>query len=119
MLVDGFDTPAMLSTTYNKTYYDGLCKEYGFVKKVDLYAYLIKASSVSEKAVKLSDAFESRLKTKGITIRPISMKNYDKESESASAVYNAAWDKNLGFVPMTHCIQLMRFPTLCRNVSLK
>ena len=114
MLVDGFDTPAMLSTTYNKTYYDGLCKQYGFVKKVDLYAYLIKASSVSEKAVKLSDAFESRLKTKGITIRPISMKHYDKESESASAVYNAAWDKNLGFVPMTH----NEFMHLCKEMKM-
>ena len=71
-------------------------------KKVDFYAYIIRPESVSEKAVKLSDAFEARLKTKGITIRPISMKNYEKESENASAVYNAAWDKNLGFVPMTH-----------------
>jgi hypothetical protein len=114
MLVDGFDTPAMLSTTYNKTYYDAFCKQYGFAKKVDLYAYMIKSSSVSEKAVKLSDAFETRLKTKGITIRPISMKNYDKESASASAVYNAAWDKNLGFVPMTH----NEFMHLCKEMKM-
>ena len=102
MLIDGFDMPAMMGTTYNKQYYDAFCKQYGFAKKVDFYAYIIRTESVSEKAVKLSDAFEARLKTKGITIRPISMKNYEKESENASAVYNAAWDKNLGFVPMTH-----------------
>lgn len=114
MLIDGFDTPPMLSTTYNKPYYDSFCKQYGFIKKVDLYAYRINSSNVSEKAVKLSDAFEARLKTKGIIVRPISMKNYEKESENASHVYNAAWDKNLGFVPMTH----HEFMHLCKEMKM-
>src|SRR5690606_7208228 len=39
---------------------------------------------------------------KGVTIRKIDLgKNFKQELQSFGEVYNAAWDKNLGFVPMT------------------
>ena len=114
MLIDGFDSPPMLSTTYNKPYYVTFTEKYGFLKKVDFFAYKIKATNVSEKSVKLSDAVEARLKTKGITIRPINMKEYMKEAEKANLVYNAAWDKNLGFVPMTK----NEFMHLCKDMKM-
>src|SRR5690606_20391394 len=38
---------------------------------------------------------------KGIIIRPANLKNFDIEVENLRQVYNEAWDKNLGFVPMT------------------
>jgi GNAT superfamily N-acetyltransferase len=37
----------------------------------------------------------------GITIRSVDMKNYAQEIERAEQVYNLAWEKNWGFVPMT------------------
>lgn len=114
LLIDGFDTPAMINTTYNFPYYAKLIDQYGFSKKVDLYAYKILQSSVSDKSVRLSNAVEERLKTKGITIRPISMKKYNEEAEAASHVYNAAWDKNLGFVPMTK----NEFLHLCKDMKM-
>ncbi len=114
LLIDGFDTPAMINTTYNFPYYAKLIEHYGFDKKVDLFAYKIEDTSVSEKSVKLSQAFEERLKTKGITIRPIKMKIYNQEAEAASHVYNAAWDKNLGFVPMTK----NEFLHLCKDMKM-
>ena len=86
---------------YNKPYYSAFAERYGFVKKVDFYAYYIKAETLSVKSLKVSDAFENRLKTKGITIRIVNMKKFIAEAEQAHQVFNAAWDKNLGFVPMT------------------
>ncbi len=37
----------------------------------------------------------------GITIRPLNMKDFEGEVERIKELYNAAWEKNWGFVPMT------------------
>ena len=37
----------------------------------------------------------------GITVRALNMKDFQGEVESIKAIYNAAWEKNWGFVPMT------------------
>jgi hypothetical protein len=101
-LISGFELPPVVMMTYNKEYYLKFAEQYGFVKKMDMFGYNIASENVSEKALRVSDAFENRLKTKGITIRTIAMKNFDEEAQKAIAVYNAAWDKNWGFIPMTN-----------------
>ncbi|MEJ7685352.1 MAG: hypothetical protein WKG06_47415 [Segetibacter sp.] len=42
-----------------------------------------------------------RLEQKHITIRPINVKDFKNEVRKVREIYNSAWDKNLGFVPMT------------------
>src|SRR5438093_12472898 len=37
----------------------------------------------------------------GITMRPLDMKRFDAEVELVKALYNRAWEKNWGFVPLT------------------
>jgi ribosomal protein S18 acetylase RimI-like enzyme len=37
----------------------------------------------------------------GITVRPVDMKDFDAEVARIKKVYNAAWEKNWGFVPFT------------------
>ena len=37
----------------------------------------------------------------GITLRPLDMKDFQAEVERIKELYNAAWEKNWGFVPMT------------------
>jgi GNAT superfamily N-acetyltransferase len=37
----------------------------------------------------------------GITLRPLNMKDFQGEVERIKELYNAAWEKNWGFVPMT------------------
>jgi GNAT superfamily N-acetyltransferase len=36
-----------------------------------------------------------------LTIRPVNMKDWDAEVERIKYIYNSAWEKNWGFVPMT------------------
>ncbi|WP_315823922.1 hypothetical protein [Paraflavitalea speifideaquila] len=43
----------------------------------------------------------ARLKMKEITIRTVNKKDLANEALKVKEVYNAAWDNNLGFVPMT------------------
>ena len=37
----------------------------------------------------------------GITLRPLNMKDFEGEVERIKQLYNAAWEKNWGFVPLT------------------
>ena len=101
VLIDGFDSPAVAMMTYNKPYYDSLIKKTGLNKKVDLLAWDLQGKTVSERSLKLLDALVERLKRKNIIIRPINMKDFKNEVVKVREVYNQAWDKNLGFVPMT------------------
>ncbi len=39
LLVDGFDRPPVLLTSYNPRYYEGLFEASGFTKDIDVYAY--------------------------------------------------------------------------------
>jgi hypothetical protein len=101
LLIEGYDSPPVMMMTYNKPYYADFLEKFGFTKNVDLLAYLIESHDFKDKAVRLMDLFEERLKNKHITIRKANLKEFNKEIIGIQDVYNTAWDKNLGFVPMT------------------
>lgn len=101
LLVDGFDRSPIVMMTYNKPYYADHLEKHGFKKSMDLYAYMIWAKNVSEKAIRIANALEERLKRSGITIRNIDLKNLKAEVENIKPIYNAAWQDNWGFVPFT------------------
>lgn len=101
LLTDGFDMPPMAMMPYNKPYYSGLIEDYGFVKKVDLLAYYLDTKTTDERPVRLHEALVQRLAKRNIVIRTINMKDFKNEAARLREVYNAAWDNNLGFVPMT------------------
>ena len=101
MLLDGFDSPPVAMMVYNKSYYNSLMNEWGFQKKMDLLAYHIDITQIDDRSVRLQQTLLKRLQSKNITIRPINMKEFKKEVAKVREVYNAAWDHNLGFVPMT------------------
>jgi len=101
VLVEGYSEPAKIMMTYNAPYYSELLEKSNYIKEMDLYAYMIRTADVSEKSLRLSSMIEQRLKTRGITIRNVSLKNIDEEAKKIKKVYNAAWDENWGFVPFT------------------
>lgn len=101
LLIAGFDRPPYAMMTYNEPYYLQLIEKAGFVKKTDLIAYEFDQKDYIDRAKKVRDLLESRLKKKNIIIRSIQLKNFKEEVRQVHAIYNAAWDKNLGFVPMT------------------
>lgn len=101
ILVEGFDSPPTVQMTYNKPYYVDLLERYGFEKDMDLLSYIIYTKDVPDKLTRLSSKILERLNQKGITIRPVSLKNFKSEVDSILNVYNSAWEENWGFVPMT------------------
>ncbi len=101
LLVTGFDGPPVAMMPYNAPYYLSLLEDFGFTKKVDLRAYKYTAGNYNDRAVSLLEGLENRLQRSNIIIRKINLKNFKAEAAALREVYNSAWDKNLGFVPMT------------------
>lgn len=99
LLVEGFDSSPVIMMPYNPPYYAALIEGAGLRKGRDLWAWLSSTSAVAaDKALRVGDR---ALKSNGVTVRPISMKNFWADVEKVWAVYNCAWARNWGFVPMT------------------
>jgi len=102
LLIDGFDTPPVIMMTYNPPYYAEFIDRFGFGKARDLYAYLFEAAALSGKLPrKLVRVAEATLEKGKIRIRRVNMKDWDNEVQRVKAIYNSAWEKLWGFVPMT------------------
>lgn len=102
LLVEGFHLPPVVMMTYNAPYYATLIEQAGFVKNVDLIAYRFDVDDYTDKRLMgITDALKNRLASRNITFRPVDLKNFTQEVANLREIYNSAWDKNLGFVPMT------------------
>ena len=99
-LIEGFDSPPVVMMPYNATYYPALMEGWKLNKKVDLIAWKFNGDNYDDRSVKLMDRLEERLNRNNITIRKINMKNFKQEAANLREVYNKAWDKNAGFVPL-------------------
>lgn len=101
LLIEGFDSSPFLMQTYNYPYYAQLIENNGFHKQVDLIAWHWEGGNYDDKSVRLLDALQERLKRNNITIRKVNLKKFKQETEKLREVYNSAWDKNTGFIPLT------------------
>jgi hypothetical protein len=99
MLIEGFGSSPMIMMTYNPSYYPVLMDRAGLRKAKDLYAYLSNPGVAEMK--KIERVADRALAANGVRVRPIDMKNFDVDVERVWNVYNSAWSRNWGFVPMT------------------
>ena len=100
LLVDGFDRPPVLMMTYNPAWYADLIEGAGYAKAKDLYAYYSPVHDASLKRLqKLGARAEKR--NPGLTTRSADLENFDEEVALIKELYNAAWEKNWGFVPVS------------------
>jgi GNAT superfamily N-acetyltransferase len=102
LLVDGFETPPTLMMPHNPRYYVRLLEAAGFAKAKDLWVYeggdVRHYVPAPERLARAMDLIRQRL---GITLRPLNMKDFEGDVERIKEIYNVAWEKNWGFVPMT------------------
>ena len=100
LLVDGFGSPPVFMMTYNPAYYVSLVEGAGFVKAKDLLAYWFDVGEGPfQRLTKLVDRV--RRNVPDVVVRPITKKSLVADLPAVREVYNAAWEKNWGFVPMT------------------
>lgn len=99
LLVEGFDSSPVILMAYNPRYYVELIEKAGFGKAMDLYAWwLTKEQSVNPRVIRVG---EKVLQDENLRLRTMNMKNFWGEVEVIKKIYNDAWSKNWGFVPMT------------------
>ncbi len=99
LLIDGFGSAPAVMMPYNPAYYPQLLEGRGYVKAKDLLAYLV--DGTIPPPPRLVSGVERLLQRQHIVIRPFNMKRFKQEVESLTAIYQSAWERNWGFVPMT------------------
>lgn len=98
LLVDGFNTPPTIMNPHNPAYYVDLVEGAGFTKAMDLFQYQSTEITLPDRLI---DRVKKVLERKNITLRTLVMKDFDQEIERIKKIYNNAWEKNWGFVPMS------------------
>jgi GNAT superfamily N-acetyltransferase len=102
LLIKGFDMPPVVMMPYNPPYYVELLEKVGLQKQVDLIAWSWKGQNYNDKSLQLLDKLKERLqRNSNVVIRKINLKKFKEEADRLRDVYNHAWDKNMGFFPMT------------------
>jgi GNAT superfamily N-acetyltransferase len=97
-LLEGFDSPPMLMTPYNPSYYHDLMEKCGLEKSKDLYAYILDIpEELPGKIIRVADIAAKS----GIRVRPLNKKFFEREMNIFKVVYNSAWQNNWGFIPLT------------------
>lgn len=98
VLLEGFDQAPVIMMPYNFPYYDELLKECGLRKAKDLYAYSADVMpAFPEKVYRVADIASRQ----GISIRPISRGDFEADMMIFKNIYDSAWEKNWGHIPMT------------------
>ncbi len=97
LLVDGFENPPVVLTTYNPPYYREFAERYGFTKAKDLYAYWIDRGPPPPGMVQAAERVRERA---NVRVRPVNLRAYRREALTIREIYNRAWSQNWGFVPV-------------------
>ncbi len=99
ILVDGFGLPPFVLMPYNRPYYGHILDDAGLTKAMDLYAYLIVHTDLNREKI---DRVARLVKYRGaVTIRPLNLSRFEEELAAVRDIYNDAWEKNWGFVPLS------------------
>ncbi len=104
VLVEGFDDLPALLMPYNRPYYQRLLERSpGFEKVMDLicYRFTLAAFTSSPKIQQALRVTQRNNERRQITVRGLDPTRLDDEFKTLKAIYNAAWDKNWGFVPLS------------------
>lgn len=100
LLIEGFEHPAAIMTPHNPRYYQRHFEQvFGLRKAKDLWAWWLPVETEpSPKIVRIAEKVREK---EGLVVRPVNLDDFANEVRRIKEVYNAAWEKNWGFVPFT------------------
>jgi GNAT superfamily N-acetyltransferase len=104
LLIEGFDEPSMILEPWHPPYYRELLEGVGMGKAMDVLMWELWLGALQK-----GDAFhdfieEAARKSRdehGVVVRNVSRRNLDRDFAQLMEVYNEAWGRNWGFVPIT------------------
>ena len=99
LLVDGFETDSMLLMPHNPPEYADYLEAAGYRKVKDLFAWLYDLDRGAGPLIeKLAARFRDRER---IVVRPLELREFEREIDRLRVIYCGAWEHNWGFVPPT------------------
>jgi GNAT superfamily N-acetyltransferase len=98
LLIEGFDSPTMFGIPYNPEYYGKHFEAWGLRQAQDIVSFKIDPIKVPDYLKRVAVKLKQRNR---FTVRCLDLGSFDKELPILWDIYNSAWDKNWGFVPMT------------------
>ena len=101
LLVDNFAQPVIMMP-YNPAYYRELVEAAGFEKAMDIHCLYMDRSLIEAKdtLARLERLVGRAAKRSNIAVRKFDARDNQAEFRRFQDIYNAAWDKNWGFIPM-------------------
>jgi GNAT superfamily N-acetyltransferase len=101
LLVDGFDREPLILNQWTQPYYPALLEGAGLTKAMDLYMWELWVDDRASVHPAIGRMAEE-VKTKhGIDVRGMRKRDLRAEVDRFLEVYNEAWERNWGFVPLT------------------
>ena len=100
ILVEGYDLLPTILTNWHHRYYPALIEGAGLTKAMDLYMWSLDVRNRDRVHPSVWRA-AAEVEKHGITVRPMRKKDIEREIDGFLEVYNAAWERNWGFVPLT------------------
>ena len=104
LLVEGHDRRPMILQGWHHPYYRPLLEGYGLDKAMDLYMWELRLDKVEEQGgfhPMIQAAAKKVTGEHGVTVRHMRKRDFEAELGRFLEVYNAAWERNWGFVPLT------------------
>ena len=101
LLVEGFEHRPTFMTAWNPPYYDRLCRGAGLTKAKDLLGFWFPAAEPGYQLPDFVARQADRALEKGrIEFRDLDPRHFAREVALCWEIYNDAWERNWGFVPM-------------------
>jgi GNAT superfamily N-acetyltransferase len=102
LLVEGHEKPPQILENWHHPYYTGLIEGYGLGKAMDLLKWGLWVQDARVRVMPVVNDLAERLEPEhGIRIRHMSKRSFEAEIRRFMEVYNSAWKRNWGFVPLT------------------
>ena len=102
LLVDGFENRPSFMTAWNPPYYHELVTGAGLAGVKDLLGFWFDGDATGYALPPfVARQAERALASSGLTFRDMDPSRFDAEVASLWAIYNDAWERNWGFVPMS------------------
>ena len=101
MVMEGFEPSPVLMAPYNPPYYSEFMSDFGLHKAKDLLCWSISMAEgykIPQRILNLTDAVSKRY---GVSIRPMDMKQYDRDVDIFTELSNKSIVANWGFSPVT------------------
>jgi GNAT superfamily N-acetyltransferase len=112
LLIDGFDREPSIMMPYNPPYHAEYLEKLGFERAMIMWAYYLHKKYVNVEKLKRGVEIVRR-RHPTLRVRTLDMSRFEQEAQTILEIYNEAWSRNWGHVPMTdnefaHLIKMMK-----------